>query len=766
MNHVTDIREAGEDASVLTDAGSGGLLGRGVLSEGPLADLLEPDETPRYVLRNKKHGVTVEGTEGTDEYEPDRGHSGVAVVSDVRVLFAAGRSDEDQTVSVSLADVVDVRTEDGLLGGAFVVETVADERYRFPCRGELEPVREYLDAAVGVWTRAQRHVEEAGDRVERLRSAFESGNADVVLASTGEVEETLADAREAADALDGARAAIDERTSDVRADLAALERRAYAEYAEQARERAHVRWDDQDYEAAMDNVDEAEEAYATALTIDADEPADDLLTGRRGTLAEERERLSDAPVDRAEHAVDVATAAGDPAPAVDWWETAVERYETTLSLDWGREDRRFAGDRDELRDDLADAARGLVDAHCENARKQLADGDDVRETDPDRAADAYDRAAEALAAAREVARERVPDAADDVDAVAETLEDRLETLPGHEDPVDAKVDGGRTATASRSSENDDETTSTSVDAAETANPKTSVGPTADDPPTETPTPVDDSDEGVTDEHEPETNSVTDPAGGETDAAAVDETVDAGTEDAGTEDAGTVDASTEDAGTVDASTEDAGTVDASTEDASTEDTETADQVPSTRPGQWRTGEKLEGERTGTADQTREGDVSAESGGDASVGSEHDDGREDEGTDDAHETRVTDPATVDADQLPSLVARAFEAAGWSTTVFGGGTGDRYDLLAGTDGPVSVTVCVWTVHPESHEKLDAATVERYANYFESVDEADAAAICSAAPVSERARARADDVGFELVDESDLTGRLEPLDVDPAEF
>ncbi|PSP53738.1 hypothetical protein BRC67_01050, partial [Halobacteriales archaeon QH_3_68_24] len=115
MNNVTDISEAGRDAAVLTDAGSGGLIGRALLADRPLVEHLADDETPRYVLRNRKQGVTVERPDGTEEYEPDRGHGGAAVLTDVRVLFAAGRSDGDRTVSVPLVDVVDVRTEDGLL---------------------------------------------------------------------------------------------------------------------------------------------------------------------------------------------------------------------------------------------------------------------------------------------------------------------------------------------------------------------------------------------------------------------------------------------------------------------------------------------------------------------------------------------------------------------------------------------------------------------------------------------------------------------------
>lgn len=652
VDHVTDIGNAGQDASVLTDAGSGGFLGRAVLSEGPLADHLEDDETPQYVLRNKKRGVTVERSDGTDEYPPDRRHSGAVVVSDVRVLFAAGRTDDDVTLSVSLTDVVDVRIEEGLIGGAFVVETVTDERYRFPCRGDLEPVQEYLDAAVGVWTRAQRHVEEAREQVDRLRDAFESGDAEAVLAATGDVEETLADAREVADALDGARRQIDGRAATVREELAALERRAHAEYAEGARERAHARYDDGDYEAAMDSFEEAAESYLAARDVDADEPSDDLLAERRETLTEERDRLAGAPVDRAEHAVDVATTATDPASATDWWETAVQRYETALSLDWGRENRRFAGDPETLRDDLARATRELVATHCDRAREQIADGDETRAERPERARAAYASAAEALAAAREVTRERVPEAADEVDAVAATLEDRLDDLPGDGDTTGANVESRLTATATRSS---------------------------------------DEEQNATDEDSPTGRETAEPP------PAVDENPD-----------------------------------------HLGETETVVGTPGRQRGDAGTG--------GVTPSIR----STGDGPDA----------------DPESARITDPTAVDPDALPSLVARVFESAGWSTTVFTTSARNRYDLLAATDEPVSVTVCVWVVHPDTVETVDATTVERYVSYFQSVEDADAAALCSAAPVSETARARATDEGLELVDSDDLTALVESLGLDPGEF
>jgi len=704
MNHVTDLNDAGRDASVLTDAGSGGLIGRAVLADAPLVDQLAEDETVRYVLRNKKHGVTVEGPDGTEEYAPDRRHSGAAVVTDTRVLFAVGHGDGDQFVSVSLPDVVDVRTEDGLIGGAFVVETVEDERYRFPCRGDLEPVREYLDAAVGVWTRAERQVEQARERVERLQSAFESGNADVVLAAVGDVEETLADAREAADALDGARRAIEVEATEVREELAAVERRAHAESAEQARERAHVRWDDQEYEAAFDDLDEADGAYAAARAIDADEPPDDLLAERRETLADERDRLAGAPVERADHAADVAAATDDPGGAVDWWETAVERYETALSLDWGRDDRRFGGDPEGMREDLADAARELVAAYCDLAREHIEDGDGDREDNPDAAAVAYELAAEALAKAREVATERVPDVLDEVEAVESALEDRREDLPDVEAQVGTEVDGGRTETSQS-----DAAGPVDVDGSEA--PDTTEGPEVTDT-TEGPE--------VTDDHERPTDDGDADVGGTDGATDTDRGVDA--EDEVFETEATDAESSEVAGPATESSE----------------AEPDDADPAGSP------------REVTDTQTIIGSPD--------VGDPETDGEDVE--------YITDPTAVGADALPSLIARIFESAGWSTAVFGASTARQYDLLAGTDGPVGVTVCVWTVHPAAVERVDVPAVERFAAYFGRAEEADAGAICTAAPISEPARSRADEEGLKVLDGDDLAERLDALSIPAEEF
>ncbi|ELZ26943.1 hypothetical protein C475_08411 [Halosimplex carlsbadense 2-9-1] len=427
MKHVIEVENG--DAQVLTETGSGGLIGRGLLHDRPLAEYVEPTETPRFVVRNKKRGFTVKETDSTasdagveaGQVAPDRDHTAAALVTDVRVLFAVGRAEGDRTRSVALGDVVDARTEAGLRNGALVLDTVGGAQYRFPTRGDLEAVREFVDAAAGVWSRAERHLEAAEETLERVERAFESGDADVVLAAVGDVRGTLDDAREAAASLDGAAASVDDRIEGYGGRLRLFERRAYVEQAEQARERGHTRWDDEAYETAADHFGRAADSYAAALSVDADRPSDELIEQRRANLDAERERLAASPLERAEQAVEVARSTDDIETVVTWWERALERYERLRALDWGRDDPRFDGDREAVRERLATVAERLIEARCERARRALdaADG-----APPAAAAAACDRAESSLDDARAVARERVPDALDTVEELDGRLADR------------------------------------------------------------------------------------------------------------------------------------------------------------------------------------------------------------------------------------------------------------------------------------------------------------------------------------------------------
>ena len=123
---------------------------------------------------------------------------------------------------------------------------------------------------------------------------------------------------------------------------------------------------------------------------------------------------------------------------------------------------------------------------------------------------------------------------------------------------------------------------------------------------------------------------------------------------------------------------------------------------------------------------------------------------------------DPAAVNPGRFPAFVAALFRDHGWSTAVFDGGGDRKYDLIAEADGPVGVTVCVWTAHPDEVEAVDAATIERYAASLDRTEEADVAALVSAAPLSATARERATDHDVRVLDADGIAAECDRCDRD----
>jgi hypothetical protein len=123
METILDLTTGGADREALTDtAVSGRLRTKQLLSGAPLAERLDGDEEPKYLLRNKKSGVTVATEEESRTMEPDDQFQALALVTDVRVLFAIGTADGDRTVSVSHSEMVQAkRSDEGFRTTALVI---------------------------------------------------------------------------------------------------------------------------------------------------------------------------------------------------------------------------------------------------------------------------------------------------------------------------------------------------------------------------------------------------------------------------------------------------------------------------------------------------------------------------------------------------------------------------------------------------------------------------------------------------------------------
>jgi hypothetical protein len=106
MKTILDYTTGAEDRELLTSTEVSGRIRSGqLLADDPLATYLEGDEEPKYVLRNRKSGVTVEDDDST-RIQPDDAFQALALVTDVRVLFVVGTAGGDRTESVSYSSVV------------------------------------------------------------------------------------------------------------------------------------------------------------------------------------------------------------------------------------------------------------------------------------------------------------------------------------------------------------------------------------------------------------------------------------------------------------------------------------------------------------------------------------------------------------------------------------------------------------------------------------------------------------------------------------
>ncbi|PSQ46255.1 hypothetical protein BRD19_12705 [Halobacteriales archaeon SW_7_65_23] len=154
---------------------SGRIRSGQLLADDPLATYLEGDEEPKYVLRNRKSGVTVEDDDST-RIQPDDAFQALALVTDVRVLFVVGTAGGDRTESVSYSEMVQAKSaDDGFRTTSLLIETINGRRWSFPCKGDTEAVASFVDGLAQVWANAERLADEAEQDIETAEQHLADG---------------------------------------------------------------------------------------------------------------------------------------------------------------------------------------------------------------------------------------------------------------------------------------------------------------------------------------------------------------------------------------------------------------------------------------------------------------------------------------------------------------------------------------------------------------------------------------------------------------
>ena len=405
MEAVIDVRSSGRP-EIFERADTDGLFGRTRRLQRPIGQYLRGTETPRYLAYNDRSGV-VAARGNNESLTPAGDYRAYLLATNLRVVFVVGDDAGDRTVSLPHEDTVAVHCTSGLRTSTLEITTVDEDRWAFECKGDLAPVRTFVDEATQVWTRTLTELDRAESQVEAATAALEAANPDGAAANITAAQEALDNGRERIEALgEGAGASIDERRQSTQARIDTCQRRRHVIAAEKHWDTARYAWEDLAYERAADAYAQASVEYERALAVTAPEPSTEAVTDARDAVEAECADLLSAPVDAAQAAASAARAATDPAARATHWEDALDRYRTAYELDWGR-DRRFDGDRTSLRQALADAAVELVDAHRKAGRQELreASGESNREG-PGLACEG---AAAHFERAREVAAELVPD---------------------------------------------------------------------------------------------------------------------------------------------------------------------------------------------------------------------------------------------------------------------------------------------------------------------------------------------------------------------
>lgn len=427
----------GIDEAVLEGTGSGGILSSGYLRERPLSSYLDESERAIFARSNAKRGVTRRHVDGDSErrFTPGEDYRAFVMVTDARLLFVVGDNDGDGdwSVAIDLADVEIVEHSEGLLASELALTTRSDAVWQFGCREDLSDLAAYADAASIAWLRVESHLADARELVVDAGGQREAREYDAALGTLAAATEGTAAARReergfAADGVAAMATRIERAEARVReAKIETLRGRAVHRI-----DRAEELWRDDAYEAAYGQFLGAHEDYVAVLeTADLDFGGSASVRKKMARVERNLAALERAPVERAEQAHDRARDAGQPMDRATHLERALERYRRALELDWGSEDRRFAGDTADLRGTVDAVATDLVETRRRVATRRVAAGDDHRAAHRrDEARTAYREARDVLDETVATARELVPDAVDTLVEHRDAVDRRLDSLEG------------------------------------------------------------------------------------------------------------------------------------------------------------------------------------------------------------------------------------------------------------------------------------------------------------------------------------------------
>ncbi|MDS0221021.1 hypothetical protein NDI54_06635 [Haloarcula sp. S1AR25-5A] len=439
----------GGPPDVLTGTGSGGLLSSGYLHDGPALAAIDDAETPRFVLTSSKHGIEIGAPDSNETIQPGRRYRMIGVVTDRRLLLLVGNSDGDTQFAIPHVEIDQIAGDRSLGHGVITFRRCGDTEWRVHCGKQgLVDLTAYLSHASQAWVRVENILDEVKRLLVTATEQRDRGDHEGALETVLEAEDRLDAAGETATEFGppGDANALERRVTTVRERYVATLAEVRRSRARRAVDTGEQRWRRDDFETAYDAYEAARAEYEAIFSLPAASVPDLAdIRGERDRLAAVIEDLERSPLRTAVEADNEAVAAEDPEIAADHWAEALEAYREVLELDWGADERRFAGDPEKVRDRLGAVAENLVAARRTVGTDAMEAGDWYADAgQPDAALEEYETARSAFQTALAAARDCYADATDHLEADLGAVEQRLSRtaarLDGERVDVDDRFD--------------------------------------------------------------------------------------------------------------------------------------------------------------------------------------------------------------------------------------------------------------------------------------------------------------------------------------
>ncbi|EMA01421.1 hypothetical protein C437_17031 [Haloarcula vallismortis ATCC 29715] len=430
-----------EPPDILTSTGPGGLFSTGYLHDEPALAAVDDDETPRFALTSRKHGVEIGTSKSGETVRPGRNYRMVGVVTDRRLILLVGTDDGDRRFAVPHVDIDQVAGDHSLGHGQVTFRRRGGTEWRVHCGKQgIVDLTAYLSHASQAWVRVENIIDEVKRMLVTATEERNHGDYEQALATVLEAEDRLDAADETAtefgppggtNALEGRITTVRERHVGTLAEIRRSRARRAVDTGEQ-------HWRENEFEAAYDAYDAARAEYEAIFSLPTEAVPDlTAIRAERDRLDSVVEDLERSPLRIAVEADNEAVAAEDPEAAAGHWAEALEAYRDVLELDWGANEQRFAGDSERIRDRLATVAENLVTARRTVATDAMEAGDWYADaSQPDAALAEYETAQAAFETALAAAKDCYPDATDHLEAELDAVEQRLSR-------TEARLDGER-----------------------------------------------------------------------------------------------------------------------------------------------------------------------------------------------------------------------------------------------------------------------------------------------------------------------------------